>query len=150
VTANDVRPERGSLQGWEPAPQCVVVSCFREDFEFLRRLLGFSEIRFHRAETIDEADFLLTVTGATVLISDIVFLDGCWEDALDMVLSVHPRASFVLAAEPVDYAAAGEAMRRGACAVLKKPWDFMEMIRTIRTVHEAVGERILWEEAEAG
>jgi len=44
----------------------------------------------HRAETLDEADFLLTVTGATAFVSDVTFPDGTWRDALAMVAEVHP------------------------------------------------------------
>jgi len=126
---------------------CVFITCFSHDIEFFQRLLLYSEIRFHRAETLDEADFLLTVTGSKVLISDTVFLDGSWEDALDMLLHVHPRSSFLVAADPIDLKFVGDAINRGACAILWKPLELGELMRLVRTVHEAAMERRTLDEA---
>ena len=126
---------------------CVFITCFCHDIEFFQRLLLYSEIRLHRAETLDEADFLLTVTGSKVLISDTVFLDGSWVDALERLSLVHPRSSFVVAAEPVDLEFVGDAVDRGACAVLWKPLDLAQLMRVIRTVHEAALERCSLDEA---
>jgi len=125
---------------------CVFITCFTHDFHFLQRMLSYSEIRFHRAETLDEADFLLTVTGSKVLISDTVFLDGSWVDALEMLSCVHPRSSFVVAADSVDIGFVGDAVDRGACAVVWKPLDWAQMMRLIRTVHEAALERLSLDE----
>lgn len=126
---------------------CVFISCFRHDIEFYQRVLAYSGIRLHRAETLNEADFLLTVTGSKVLISDTIFLDGSWEDALDMLSLVHPRSSFLVAADSLDRGFVGDAMDRGACGILWKPLDLTELIRLIRTVHDAALERRTWDEA---
>jgi len=126
---------------------CVFLTCFSYDFNFLQRMLSYSEVRLHRAETLDEADFLLTVTGSKVLISDSVFLDGSWVDALEMLSCVHPRSSFVVAADSVDVGFVGDAVDRGACAVLWKPLDWAQVMRLIRTVHEAALERHSLDEA---
>lgn len=124
---------------------CVFITCFCHDIELFQRLLSYSEIRLHRAETLDEADFLLTVTGSRVLISDTVFLDGSWVDALEMLSLVHPRSSFVVAADPVDLEFVDDAVDRGACAVLWKPLDLAHL-RVIRTVHGAAFERSSFDE----
>jgi len=146
VSVNDSRQTpRGVTDSQERVAycrlHCVFITCFRHDIEFFQRLLSYSEIRLHRAETLDEADFLLTVTGSKVLISDTVFLDGSWVDALEMLSCVHPRSSFVVTADPVDREFVGDAVDRGACAVLWKPLDFTQLMRLIRTVHEAALER---------
>jgi DNA-binding NtrC family response regulator len=120
---------------------CVFITCFSHDFKFFQRMLSYSEIRLHRAETLDEADFLLTVTGSNVLISDTVFLEGSWVHALQMLSCVHTRSSFVVAADSVDAGFVGDAVDRGACAVLWKPLDWAELMRLIRAVHEAALER---------
>ena len=127
--------------------QCVFITCFNHDFKFLQQMLSYSEIQLHRAETLDEADFLLTVTGSKVLISDTVFLDGSWVDALEMLTCVHPRSSFVVTADSVDIGFVGDAVDRGACAVLWKPLDWARLMRLIRTVHEAALERCNLNEA---
>jgi len=122
---------------------CVFITCFRHDFEFYQHLLTYSDIRLHRAETLDEADFLLTVTGSKVLISDTVFLDGSWEDALDMLSCFHSRSSFLVAADPLDERFVADAINRGACGILWKPLDLVELMRLIRTVHDAALERLI-------
>jgi DNA-binding NtrC family response regulator len=127
--------------------QCVFITCFSHDFKFFQQMLSYSEIRLHRAETLAEADFLLTVTGSKVLICDTVFLDGSWVDALEMLGCVHPRSSFVVAADPVDIGFVEDAVDRGACAVLWKPLDWAQLMRLIRTVHEAALERCNLDEA---
>jgi len=124
-----------------PGVHCVFLTCFTHDIEFFQRMLAYSEIRLHQAETLDEADFLLTVTASKVLLSDTVFLDGSWADALEMLSRFHPRSTFLVAADTVDSEFVRDAVNRGACAVLWKPLDWAHLTRWIRTVHEAALER---------
>src|ERR1039458_1115216 len=79
--------------------ECVFLTCFRSDFSFLASVLYYSSIRMHRADTLDEADFLLTVTSSTVLLSDTRFLDGSWREALRMVSEVHPHVAALVVAD---------------------------------------------------
>jgi hypothetical protein len=144
LPANDSRQApRGISHTQDCRLHCVFITCFSHDIEFCQRLLLYSEIRLHRAETLDEADFLLTVTGSKVLISDPVFLDGSWEDALEMLSRVHPRSSFLVAADPIDLEFVGDAINRGACGILWKPLDLGRLTHLIRTVHEAALERLI-------
>ena len=122
---------------------CVFITCFNHDFKFLQQMLSYSEIQLHRSETLDEADFLLTVTGSKVLISDTVFLDGSWEDALEMLSRVHSRASLLVAADAIDLEFVADAIDRGACGILWKPLDLGRLLELIRTVHEAALERLI-------
>ena len=122
---------------------CVFLTCFRSEFSILATVLQYSRIRLHRAETLAEADFLLTVTGSTVLVSDILFLDGAWQDALEMAADLHPLIACLLAAEPVDGPCLAEAGSRGACAILWKPIDFIGAIDRIRTADQAARDRAL-------
>lgn len=121
--------------------QCVYLTCFRSEFSALAIILQYSGIRMHRAETLEEADFLLTVTASTVLLSDITFLDGSWHDALLMAGQVHPLVASLVVADRADWPSLGETYDRGACGALRKPLDFMETIHLIRTLHEAVRDR---------
>lgn len=144
MSANDFRqaPRAVSHSGEQSCQlHCVFITCFNHDIEFFQRMLSFSEIRLHRAETLEEADFLLTVTGSKVLISDTVFLDGSWADAWEMLARIHPRSSFLVAADPVDAGFVRDAIDRGACAILWKPLDWAQLMRWIRTVQEAALER---------
>ena len=97
-----------------------------------------------RAETLEEADFYLTVTGATVLLTDVTFLDGTWRDALRMASETHPRAAAIVVAEAVDYSLLSDAYDRGACGLLWKPVNFLEAIDLIRTLNQAACDRVQW------
>lgn len=123
--------------------QCVFLTCFRSDYSFLASVLQYSGIRMHRAETLDEADFLLTVTGGTVFLSDVTFPDGTWRHALAMIAEVHPLVPALVVADPVDERFLRDADRHGACGVLWKPFDFTEVTRMIRTADQAAHDRAL-------
>src|SRR5581483_11862897 len=63
---------------------CVYLTCFRPEFSSLAIVLQYSGIQVQQAESLEEADFLLTVTGATVFLTDVALPDGDWRDALRM------------------------------------------------------------------
>ena len=122
---------------------CVYLTCFRHEFSVLASVLCYSSIRLHRAETLEQADFLLTVTGGTVLLSDVAFLDGTWRDALRVIPQTHPMVSVLVVAEPVDWPALVDAYALGACGAVWKPLEFSKTADSIRTVDEAARERAL-------
>jgi DNA-binding NtrC family response regulator len=134
-------PTRATKSGVD----CVFLTCFDSDFYFLVNVLPGSEIRMHRAETLEQADFLLTVTGGTVLLTDVTFLDGCWDEAVDMLAQFHPLVAFLVIADEVDRRFVSEAPHRGACGVLWKPLELGQVWRFIRTAHEATEERTIWQ-----
>jgi DNA-binding NarL/FixJ family response regulator len=131
--------------------ECVYLTCFRPEFSCLAIVTQYSRVRMVQAESLDEADFVLTVTGARVLLTDVSFPDGSWREALYMAAEMHPHAASVIVADPVDRPYLGDAYMRGACGVLWKPIDFAEAIRLIRTVDQASRDRGIWlAETEAG
>jgi DNA-binding NtrC family response regulator len=119
----------------------VFLTCLRDDFDFFSILLRYADIRLFRAETVEQADFLLTVTGSTVLLCDPVFLDGSWQNALDMVAYLHPKVASVVIAEAVDEPFVSGAPERGVCAILWKPFQVAQFRRIIETAHDAAIER---------
>ena len=125
---------------------CVILSPFRSEFTFLRNIFRLAGLRFHHAESLDQADFLLTVTQSTVLISDMLFEDGSWHSALRMVRDHHPLVPMLVIADPVDGPFLKELFERGACGVIWKPFDFETVRRQIRALHEASKERRAWQE----
>jgi DNA-binding NtrC family response regulator len=124
--------------------ECVFLTCFAAEFSTLATVLQFSGIRAHRAETLEEADFYLTVTGATVLMTDVLFLDGNWRDALGMVAATHPLAAALVAADEVDWPFLSDAYRLGACGVLWKPINYAGAIESIRRLNQAARDRAEW------
>lgn len=116
---------------------CVFLTCFSFEFEFVAAVLRYSGVRFHRAETLEQADFLLTVTGARVLLCDAVFLDGCWTDCANMVRQVHPGASLIVVAAEVDRPfVAGDGTDQ-ASRVFWKPLRVNELRQIVREVRQA-------------
>jgi DNA-binding NtrC family response regulator len=127
---------------WPTRIDCVYLTCFRSEFSVLAIILHYSSIRMHRAETLDEADFLLTVTGGTVLLSDVTFLDGSWHYALHMARQMHPLVASLVVADPVDWPSLTDVYDLGACGALWKPVDSTRAIHLIRTLHDAVRDRV--------
>lgn len=120
---------------------CVVLSSFHSEFTFLQNVFRPSGIRMHHAESLDQADFLLTVTESTVLLSDVVFAGGFWHSALSLLGDRHPLATMLVVADSIDHPFLGDLFNHGACGVIWKPFQFDAVRRLIRTAHEASKER---------
>jgi DNA-binding NtrC family response regulator len=120
---------------------CVFLTCFQEEWRAIATLLQYGGIRSHRAETTEQADFLLTVTGGTVLLSDAMFLDGSWDLALDMCAQLHPCVSTFVIADPVDLEFVSKAPDHGACGTLWKPLSILKAQKLIQAADEAARER---------
>jgi hypothetical protein len=134
----------GPFAGSE-AIEAVFLTCFRNEYVFLATVLQYSRIRMHRAETLEEADFLLTVSGSTVLLTDALFLDGTWRDALRMAAEMHPFTGCLVVADAADWRSLGDLYALGGCGALEKPADPIVAIRLIRTVDEAArNRRFIW------
>ena len=87
-----------------PGIDCVYLTRCGQDFEVLSRLLRRAGIAIGRARTLEEADFLLIVSTAAVLVVEAVFPDGTWRDAARMLLRVHPSVGLVVIIEPMTTA----------------------------------------------
>ncbi len=122
---------------------CVVLTAFDSEFISLRNFFGLIGIRIHHAQTLEQADFLLLTTGATVLLCDVAFVEGTWRSALDLLRDTHPMAALLILADPVDGPYLLDALALGACTILWKPLRFDEARRLVRTAHEAACERRL-------
>jgi DNA-binding NtrC family response regulator len=120
---------------------CVVLSSFRSEFTFLQNVFRLTGIRMRHAESLDEADFLLTVTDSTVVLVDVLFADGSWQDALNLLSNRYPLVTMLVLADPVDCPFLRDLFSLGACGIIWKPFDFDAAARLIRAVHEASRER---------
>lgn len=120
---------------------CVLVSSFEGESSFLRNVFRTAGIRVHHAESISEADFLLTVTGSTVLLSDVIFAGGYWQSALDLLSKGHPLVTMLVIADPVDHEFLSDVFSSGACGVIWKPFQFHAVTKQLRAAHEASRER---------
>jgi DNA-binding NtrC family response regulator len=120
---------------------CVLLSSFASECSFLQNVFRPSGIRIHHAESLDQADFLLTVTGSTVLLSDVIFEGGYWQTALGLLRRSHPLVTMLVIADPVDRPFVEDVFAQGACGVIWKPFQFAPVTRQIRAGHEASKER---------
>jgi DNA-binding NtrC family response regulator len=120
---------------------CVVLSSFEGESSFLRNVFRTDGIRVHHAASISEADFLLTVTGSTVLLSDVIFAGGYWQSAIDLLSKGHPLVTMLVIADPVDREFLSDIYSRGACGVIWKPFQFHSVTKLLRAAHEASRER---------
>ena len=132
----------GSRESRETGIRCVFLTCFDADFRIFAQLLRFGGIRMYRADTIGEADFLLTVTESRVFLCDTVFLDGTCVLAAEMIRTVHPTVGFVLVSADADDACWDEALRLSILTV-RRPLRMDELRHAIRRAHEITEER-LW------
>ena len=123
--------------------ECVFLTSFRSEFSFLATVLNYSGIKMRQAESVEEADFLLTVTGGTVFLSDATFAEGTWRDALEMAADVHPLVASSIVADPVDWQFVSDAFNCGACGVLWKPIDLNRVITAIRIADQAARDRAI-------
>jgi DNA-binding NarL/FixJ family response regulator len=115
--------------------ECVFLTCFNSDFQVFAVLLRRSGIHMYCAETLEKADFLMTMTDATVLLSDSAFVDGNWYEAAAMLASFHPKATLVVVADDNDSEFRTKALNRGVCQLLSKPLRMSNLRESIQTAH---------------
>ena len=123
---------------------CVVLSCFAHEVQFLAAIVGQAHIRLHRCETLRDADFFLLATGGTVLLTDTRFLDGCWQDALRLMEQTYPLVPTLLFADVTDREAITTAKGEGVFEVLMRRGSLDRFREVIAAAHEVATERRLW------
>ena len=123
------------------AIDCVYLSCFAGDARFLASILGLARVRLHRAETLEEADFLITATAATVVLSDMMFLDGSWQHAAAMVRRLHSLLTVLVVADPVDRVELANGASHGVFNICWKPYEVVDLRRAIQAAHDATMDR---------
>jgi DNA-binding NtrC family response regulator len=131
--------------------ECVVLTAFEPVFAFLQNILALAGIRMHRAESVEQADFLLMATGATVLLSDFAMVDGCWRSAVKLIGEHYPLVGMLVMADRVDAPFLEDAPGLGVCGILWKPIEFHVATRLVRTAHQAsLDRRSVMEESTMG
>lgn len=115
----------------DPGFDCVFLSSSEREFQTVTRLLEPAAIRVHHAALLEQADFLLTITDALVLLSDMAFLDGSWTDTRQMLAKLHPRVSLVLAVEEADEKFWIDVLEQGVYDLVLKPFSADELRRIL-------------------
>lgn len=127
--------------------QCVILTAFDSVFTFLRNVWALAGIRIHHAKTLEQADFLLLATDATVLLSDVTTGECTWRSALSMIGDHHPVVTMLVIAEPLDEPFLEDAFRLGVCGIIWKPIQFDIASKLTRTAHQASLDRRFFRDA---
>lgn len=120
---------------------CVILTSFDSVFTSLRNIWSLAGIRTHHAKGLEQADFLLLATGATVLLSDIATEDCSWRSAVSMVGDHHPLVAMLLMADPCDRQFLDDVPTFGVCGIIWKPIEFDSATKLMRMAHQASLDR---------
>jgi len=120
---------------------CLLLTDFDSEFAFLKNVCGRLGIRMHHANTLEQADFLLMATEATVLVSDVTLADCSWRCALHLIGGRYPLTAMLVLADPVDRPFLQQASSLGVCGIIWKPVQVGAAARLIRTAHQAWEDR---------
>ncbi len=118
----------------EPGLDCVFLTSSEPQLQAVSRLLPRNGVRIHHAAILEQAEFLLGVTRATVLLTDAEFLDGTWEDAISMLKS-HPQVALVVTSAQADERLWIDALERGAYDLIVQPFAGEEVRRILENAH---------------
>jgi DNA-binding NarL/FixJ family response regulator len=125
----------------------VILTVFDSVFTSLRNIWALAGIRAHHAKTLEQADFLLLATGATVLLSDIATADCSWRSAVRMARDQYPLVIALVMADPSDEPFLEDAPRLGVCGIIWKPIQFDLATKLTRTAHQASLDRRFFRES---
>jgi DNA-binding NtrC family response regulator len=93
------------------------------------------QIHIHRSTTLDHAEARLRATKSRVLLTDVSFERGSWEDALRMAASLPLRTAVVLVSRLADEGLWIDALERGAYDLILQPFRVDEMRRILENAH---------------
>ncbi len=103
--------------------------------EIASALVDSVQIHIHRSTTLDHAEARLRATKSQVLLTDIAFERGGWEDALRMVARLPLRTAVVLVSRLADERLWIDALERGAYDLILEPFQADEMRRILGNAH---------------
>ncbi len=109
------------------AVDSVFLTCFEYDFEVYAGLLATIGVRVRRAATLDDADFLLAVTDASILLCDAAFPGGTWDLAAGMLAAVHPGVRLIVVANEMDRRFWATELERVRPPVISRPLRWHEL-----------------------
>jgi DNA-binding NtrC family response regulator len=135
-SADDIMDGHAVTEPQDSGIDCIFLTCFNSEFQVFAILLGHSGVRMHCADTLEQADFLLAVTGAKVLLSDAVFLDGTWYEAAEMLAYFHSSVTLVVVLDEVEKTFWADALNQGGYDLAPKPLRLSKLHQAIRNAHD--------------
>ena len=112
------------------------VSPFREDHLYLQRILGHSKRILDTADHLQAALALLHGHDTSVVICESDLMPGTWMDILDHTSRLPHPPSLVITSRLADERLWSEILNRGAWDLLAKPFDRIELVRSVKSAWE--------------
>jgi DNA-binding NtrC family response regulator len=133
----DVEKQKAGEAGTFPSRRfsCVYLTSSIRVAEIASVLVTSVQIRIHRSTTLDHAEAQLRATKSRVLLTDISFERGGWEDALRMAARLPLRTAVVLVSRLADERLWIDALERGAYDLILEPFQADEMRRILENAH---------------
>jgi hypothetical protein len=114
---------------------CVYLTSCGEAAKLASTLAATSWIRIHRAHTLDNAKAQLQNIKARVILADVTFDGGSWEDAVRMAERLTLRAALVLVSPFVDHRLWIDALEGGAYDLIHQPFHADELRIILTNAH---------------
>ena len=112
------------------------VSPNEDDHSALQRVLGKSRWLVDKAKSLSTARLALRKPNISVVVCDCDGAPGLWVDMLDHLRAMPTPPSLIVTSRLADDRLWAEALNLGAWDVLAKPFDRMEMVRSVRYAWE--------------
>lgn len=114
---------------------CIFLACSEREQKLVAEIVEPAGIRVHYAATLEEADHLMAVRNATVLLAEAG--SGCdkWEAAMEMLNKHHPAAALVLVSGDADEGFWIDALEKGAYDLVLKPFVGSELRRILENAN---------------
>jgi DNA-binding NtrC family response regulator len=109
------------------------VSPLDEDHSSLQAIIGHSKWLLFKARDLISTLALLEREQITVLLCEQNLLTGTWRDVLEHLNAMPQAPSLIVTSKFADDRLWGEALNLGAWDVLAKPFDHIEVIRSIKS-----------------
>jgi hypothetical protein len=114
---------------------CVYLTAYSEAAQVASTLAAAVQIRIHRANTLDNAKAQLQTTKARVILADVTFAGGGWEDAVRMAACLPLRAALVLVSPFLDHRLWIDALEGGAYDLILEPFRADELRCILSNAH---------------
>jgi DNA-binding NarL/FixJ family response regulator len=106
---------------------CVYLTSSSRAADLVSTLVASTQIRIHHADTLDYAKARLQATKARIMLTDVTFERGGWEDAMRMAASLPLRTAVVLVSPLADQRLWIDALECGAYDLILEPFDADEL-----------------------
>jgi response regulator of citrate/malate metabolism len=114
---------------------CVYLTSCSQAADLASTLAAAAQIRILRANSLDNAKARLLATKARVILVDVSFEKGEWEDAVRMAARLPLRVALVLVSRFVDHRLWIDALEGGAYDVIFEPFQADELRYILGNAH---------------